>query len=80
MCLAIPARVEERLGDDARVRLGEARMRVSVVLTPEARVGDWVLVHAGFALKRISEADARETWMLAEVAGVGPVPPELAIQ
>jgi hydrogenase expression/formation protein HypC len=62
MCLALPARILERAGDDAWVRLGEARMRTNLILTPEAGVGDWVLVHAGFAIQQLSEEDARETF------------------
>ena len=42
--------------------LGAATLRLSLALTPEARVGDWVLVHAGFAIQRLSEADAYQTW------------------
>ncbi len=70
MCLAVPARIEHREGDEAWVRVGAARMRVNVVMTPEAAVGDWVLVHAGFSLQRVSEADARETWAVARSAGL----------
>jgi len=66
MCLALPARIEEQHGEDAWVRLGDARMRVSLVMTPEAGIGDWVLVHAGFAIQQVSAEDARETWMLIE--------------
>ena len=62
MCLALPAKILERAGDDAWVRLGESRMRTNLILTPEAGVGDWVLVHAGFAIQQVSEADARETF------------------
>lgn len=62
MCLALPARILERTGDDAWVRLGESRMRTNLILTPEAGVGDWVLVHAGFAIQQLSEEDARETF------------------
>ncbi len=64
MCLALPTRVLERSGDDGSVDLGGTRMAVSLVMTPEAGVGDWVLVHAGFAIQQVSEEDARETWRL----------------
>jgi len=66
MCLALPARVEEKTGEMAWVRLGDARMRVSLVMTPEAGVGDWLLVHAGFAIQELTEEDARETWTIIE--------------
>ncbi|MDJ0521356.1 MAG: HypC/HybG/HupF family hydrogenase formation chaperone [Planctomycetota bacterium] len=62
MCLALPAKILEREGDDAWVRLGESKMRTNLILTPEACVGDWVLVHAGFAIQQVSEEDARETF------------------
>ncbi len=62
MCLALPAQILEREGDDGWVQLGESRMRANLLLTPEALVGDWVLVHAGFAIQQVSEADARETY------------------
>lgn len=66
MCLAIPARVDELAAESAWVTLGHARIRVNVCLTPEAQVGDWVLVHAGFAIEQIDERTARETWGLIE--------------
>lgn len=63
MCLAVPAKVVElREAGQATVDLQGNRLAVSVVLTPEALPGDWVLVHAGFAISRIDEADAFETW------------------
>ncbi|MCK4871743.1 MAG: HypC/HybG/HupF family hydrogenase formation chaperone [Phycisphaerales bacterium] len=67
MCLALPAKIEECEGDTAWVRIGDARMRVNLVMTPEAGVGDWVLVHAGFSIQQVDEATARETWDLIEV-------------
>lgn len=63
MCLAVPARLVERSdNDDAVVDLQGNRLKVSLSLTPEARVGDWVLVHAGFAIARLEEAEALQTW------------------
>ena len=62
MCLAIPARVTEI--DDNRMAtvdiMGVSR-KVSLDLVPEAGVGDYVLIHAGFALQTIEEAEANET-------------------
>jgi len=66
VCLALPARIQERTGEVARVLLGDAVMTVSLVMTPDAGVGDWVLVHAGFAMQEVSDQDARETWMLVD--------------
>lgn len=62
MCLAVPAKVIERAGDEAVVDLQGSSLRISTVLTPEVACGDWVLVHAGFAITQLDEADARETW------------------
>ena len=56
----------EREEEMCWVVLGETRMRVSLIMTPEAETGDWVLVHAGFAIKTVPEADALETWELIE--------------
>jgi hydrogenase expression/formation protein HypC len=69
MCLALPVRVLEKAGDEGWVRLGETRMRVNLVMTPDAGVGDWVLVHAGFAIQQVSEEDARETFRIYEQFG-----------
>jgi hydrogenase expression/formation protein HypC len=62
MCLAVPAQIVSRTGDNAVVDLQGSQLRVSAILTPEARSGDWVLIHAGFAIAQLDEAEARETW------------------
>jgi len=62
MCLAVPGRILELDGQQALVDFQGNRCQVSTVLTPEARQGDWVLVHAGFAIATVAEQDARETW------------------
>lgn len=64
MCLAIPARIESIEGDRARVDLAGTKADVVVTLTPEAGVGDWVLIHAGYAITVVTEEDARETFAL----------------
>lgn len=70
MCLAVPAKVVECRGDEAIVDLQGNTLCVSKILTPEAGVGDWVLVHAGFAISQLDEAEARETWdYLRQVIG-----------
>ena len=65
MCLAIPAKIEELLGSDtARVRVGNSDtfLTASLMLLPEeARVGDYVIVHAGFAIHRVPTAEAEDT-------------------
>ncbi len=62
MCLAVPAKIVDRQADEATIDLQGNRMKISVALTPEAAVGDWVLVHAGFAITQLDEQDALETW------------------
>ena len=66
MCLAMPAKVIEREGDTGCVDVGSTQIPVNLILTPEANVGDWVLVHAGFAIRSLDEEDAKETWKLLE--------------
>jgi len=68
MCLGIPGQVIELVDRDAglaRVDISGVRREVSVALVDERtdplQVGDWVLIHVGFALARIDEDDARET-------------------
>ena len=65
MCLALPARVVERLADDqGLVDLGGVRKTISLALVPEARVGDYVIVHVGFAIGQIDPAEAERTLAL----------------
>jgi hydrogenase expression/formation protein HypC len=66
MCLAIPGRIDRLTNDQAEVVIGTNRYDVCTVLTPEVRVGDWVLVHAGYSITQLDEQDARETYALIE--------------
>ena len=66
MCLALPAKILEKDDEMCWVELGDARMRISLIMTPEADVGDWVLVHAGFAIQPVPEDHALETWQIIE--------------
>ena len=66
MCLAVPAQLTECDGDDAVVDMHGNKVQVSTVLVPEAKEGDWVLVHAGFAIQLLDEDEAAETWKLIE--------------
>lgn len=70
MCLALPARVAERIGpDEALVDLGGVRKRISIALVPEARVGDYVIVHVGYAIGLLDPEEAAATLQLfAEMA------------
>jgi len=62
MCLAVPAQLVARDGDEGVADLHGNRVRVTTLLVPEARVGDWVLIHAGFAIQRLDARAARRTW------------------
>ncbi len=64
MCLAVPAQIETMTGDRGIVALDGNRANVSLVLVPEARQGDWVLVHAGYAITVLDEAEAKVTYDL----------------
>jgi hydrogenase expression/formation protein HypC len=65
MCLALPARViEKRADDQALVDLGGVRKEISLGLVPEAQVGDYVIVHVGFAIGMIDPEEARITLAL----------------
>jgi hydrogenase expression/formation protein HypC len=61
MCLAVPALIKSIAGDEAEVDLGGVSRRTSLMLTPEARVGDYVLLHAGYAINVLDQAEAEET-------------------
>ena len=70
MCHALPVRVLELVGDGmARVSLGGIVKEVSIALLDDVVPGDYVLLHVGFALSRIDEAEAERT--LALLAGEG---------
>jgi hydrogenase expression/formation protein HypC len=64
MCLGIPAKVEEIDEGMAVVSIGETKVQVSIVLLDGLSIGDYVLVHAGFAIAKIDENEALETLSL----------------
>jgi hydrogenase expression/formation protein HypC len=64
MCLAIPALVTSVDGHKAVVNIDGVTREVSLVLTPEARVGDYVLLHTGYAISIIDATEAAETLKL----------------
>ena len=70
MCLAVPAKVLAIKDAVGTVEISGVTRDVSMMLLPEAQVGDFVLVHAGFAMQRVEEKDADETGArLAEMHG-----------
>jgi hydrogenase expression/formation protein HypC len=74
MCLAIPAEVIEIQDEMATVRVGEAIRKTSLMLLPDgAEIGDYVIVHAGFALHKVDPHEAQESLrLLRELAAMTP--------
>ena len=64
MCLAIPALITKIYGQQADVDIEGVSREVSLQLTPEAKVGDYVLLHTGYAISIIDAAEAEETLQL----------------
>lgn len=73
MCLGIPARLValDEASCSGTAEVAGVRRSVSTALCPEARPGDWVLLHVGFALSTIDEDEALRTLALLEEAGAG---------
>ena len=61
MCLAVPGKIIEIDGTTAEVDFGGVTHDASLILVPEATVGNYVLVHAGFAIELLNESEAQET-------------------
>jgi len=71
MCLAIPARVVELLENDtAIVDLGGVRKDISLALVEDVAVGDYVIVHVGYALTRLDPEEAEKTLAVMAEAGL----------
>jgi hydrogenase expression/formation protein HypC len=66
MCLGIPGEIKSISGHIGTVEIGGVERKAMLSLIDEPKVGDWVLIHAGFAIQRLSEEDARETLRLLE--------------
>ena len=68
MCLAIPTLIKSTDNQTAQVEIGGVQRTISLVFTPEAKVGDYVIVHTGYALSVLDEQEALETLqMFAEI-------------
>jgi hydrogenase expression/formation protein HypC len=75
MCLAVPGKVAEIVGQDmmrmSKVDFGGITRDISLAYLPEVQVGDYVIVHAGFAISQLDEEEAHETLrLLAELGAV----------
>ncbi|MCX6626166.1 MAG: HypC/HybG/HupF family hydrogenase formation chaperone [Candidatus Solibacter sp.] len=73
MCLAIPGKILEAADSGwnrlAKVQFGGVTRQVYLDFVPEAQVGDYVLVHVGFAVSKVDEAEARRTYEMLEQMG-----------
>ena len=74
MCLAVPGKILSTSGDDplsktARVSFGGVVKEVSLAYVPEAKVGEYVIVHVGFALNVLDEEEARQVFECLEALG-----------
>jgi len=81
MCLAVPGKILEVLGDDpllraARVSFAGVIKSISLTCVPEAKVGDYVLVHVGVAISVVDQQEAEETYrylhLMGELEGLEP--------
>jgi len=72
MCLAIPVKVVKIAGDTATIDAGGVLKDISILLSPEVKVGDYVLLHAGFAIQKIDEEEAKETLKIIREAALIP--------
>ena len=74
MCLAIPGKILETVQENGiptgRVQFGGITRNVRLDFVPEAKVGDYVVVHVGFAISRVDEVEAERTFQLLEEMGV----------
>ena len=66
MCLSIPAKIVSIDGTMAEVSAGGAIFSAGLQMIEDVRVGDYILLHAGFAIQKISEKDAAETLKILE--------------
>lgn len=71
MCLAIPGKIESIVGDDpmmrmAKVNFGGIMKEISLAYVPEAELGNYVLVHVGFAISVVDEDEAQKVFALLE--------------
>jgi len=79
MCLAIPARIIKLDGDKALVDAMGNQYKAKTTLLPEAKLGDLVLIHAGFAISLVDEEEAKKTWQLiAEINEFNDTPDKIS--
>ncbi len=75
MCLAIPGRIQHIQDDDLRtgtVSFAGVTKEICLTMVPEAQIGDYVIVHVGFAISKVDEQAAKTTLAMIEEFGQGP--------
>jgi len=71
MCLSVPAKVIHIKGDEATVSIGGTEYKANLQMVDDVKVGDYILLHTGFAIQKLSEEDAKETMrLLQELADI----------
>jgi hydrogenase expression/formation protein HypC len=70
MCLAVPARIESIEGNEAKVNIAGTYLRTSLDLLDDIKIGDYVLVHAGYAIQKVDEEEAIKTLELITLMGL----------
>ncbi len=66
MCLAIPMKIKSISGEFAEVETGALIRRVNIQMLPQVKTGDYIIVHAGFAIEKLDPKKAKETLKLAD--------------
>ena len=74
MCLAVPGKIENISGDEPLLRKGKVNFggiikEVSLAYVPEAKIGDYVIVHTGFAISKVDEEEAMKVFEYFEKMG-----------
>jgi hydrogenase expression/formation protein HypC len=70
MCLSVPAKIVQVESNRAKAEVGGLLREISIDLCPEVAVGEYVLIHAGFAIQKLDEKEAKETLdLLKQLAG-----------
>ena len=74
MCLAVPGKIIDIEGEDPLLRIGRVSFggvlkQVNLAYVPEAQIGDYVLVHVGFAINRIDQEEARQVFEMLQQMG-----------
>ena len=68
MCIAVPMNITEINGDIGIVESQGVKREVGLMLMEDIKVGDWVLIHAGFAISKLNQEEAEETMALLREA------------